>query len=208
MDTIPLSLDGYTDLPPGKIASVVTYLEMRAPAPVEAPPLAAGLTVRRLDAPDIHWYRALFRRIGENWLWSSLLVMPDAELAAFLSDPLVEVDVLERDGSIIGLAELDRRHAGEVEIVLFGVVPEAVGTGAAHQLMTETLRRAFAPDISRVWLHTCTFDHPGAVRFYLRAGFRAFKFAVEVMDDPRLIGLMPETASPNVPIVRPAASSA
>ena len=29
--TIPLALDGYTDLPPGKIANVVTYLERRPP---------------------------------------------------------------------------------------------------------------------------------------------------------------------------------
>src|SRR5690606_25276167 len=31
-DTIALDLDGYTDLPPGRIANVVTYLEMTAPA--------------------------------------------------------------------------------------------------------------------------------------------------------------------------------
>jgi hypothetical protein len=30
MKTIPLTLDGYTDLPPGKIANLVTYLEMSA----------------------------------------------------------------------------------------------------------------------------------------------------------------------------------
>ncbi len=26
-------------------------------------------------------------------------------------------------------------------------------------------------DVRRVWLHTCTFDHPSAVAFYQRSGF-------------------------------------
>lgn len=202
MKTIPLRLDGYTDLPPGKIANVVTYLEMTGPPGGDPAPAPAGLSVRHVPSPDPAWYRALFRRIGEDWLWSSILVMPADELAARLADPAIEIHVLERNGEAIGVAELDRRQAGEVEIVLFGVVPDAVGTGAARHLMTVALRRAFRPGVGRVWLHTCTFDHPGAVRFYRRAGFTAFKYGIEVMDDPRLAGHLPEMAAPHVPVIR------
>ena len=67
--------------------------------------------------------------------------------------------------------------------------------------MTGTLAEAFRRNVGRVWLHTCTFDHPGAVRFYRRHGFRAFKFAIEVSDDPRLTGHLPETAAPQVPLL-------
>ena len=41
------------------------------------------------------------------------------------------------------------------------------------------------------------------MRFYLGCGFRAFKFAIEVTDDPRLHGFLPETAAPHVPLIRP-----
>jgi hypothetical protein len=69
--------------------------------------------------------------------------------------------------------------------------------------MEHTLAGAFRPGIGRVWLHTCTFDHPAAVRFYLRSGFRGWKFAIEVSDDPRLTGALPASAAPHVPLLRP-----
>ena len=202
METIPLRLDGYTDLPPGKIANVVTFLEMRAPPAARPQPLSGDLAARRIIHPDPAWYRALCRRIGEDWLWTFLPLMPEDELVALLRDPAIEILVLERDGEAIGVAELDRRQPGEVEIVLFGVVPEAIGTGAAHRLMDGALKAAFGPDTRRVWLHTCTNDHPAAVPFYLRAGFTPYKYAIEVSDDPRLTGRYPETAAPHIPVIR------
>ena len=60
--------DGYTDLPPGKIGSVVTYLDAAKPelAAVAAPD---GISLRRVAKPDLNWYRNLFRRVGAEWLW-------------------------------------------------------------------------------------------------------------------------------------------
>ena len=202
MATIPLDLDGYTDLPPGKIANVVTYLETRTPPPAPSDPaLPAGLSIRHVADPALAWYRDLYRRIGERWLWFSRAVMPDAGLAAILADPASEILALERGSDSLGLAEL-RRTPGEVEIVMFGVVPEMTGTGAARLLMNAALRQAWRPEIHRVWLHTCSFDHPAAVPFYSRSGFRAFKFAIEVSDDPRQGGFLPADAGPHVPFIR------
>jgi len=203
METIPLRLDGYTDLPPGKIATVVTFLEMTTRPAGRAGPPPSNLAVRRVIDPDPAWYRTLCRRIGEDWLWTFLPLMPEDELIALLRDLAIEIHVLERDGEAIGIAELDRRQPGEVEIALFGVVPEAIGSGAAHRLMEGVLKGAFRADTRRVWLHTCTNDHPAAVPFYLRAGFEPYKFAIKVSDDPRLTGAYPETADPRVPVIRP-----
>ncbi len=207
MTTIPLALDGYTDLPPGKIANIVTYLEMRA-APDLPRALRPDLLVRRLASPDLDWYRALYRRMGEPWLWFSRAVMPDARLNRLIADPTTEIHVLKRDGAPLGFAELSRAVSGEVEVALFGVVPEATGTGAARFLMEETLDRAWTTDIRRVWLHTCTFDHPAALRFYQARGFRPYKLAIEVSDDPRLTGHLPETAGPHVALIRRPGDSA
>ena len=202
MKTIPLDLDGYTDLPPRKIANVVTYLEMIAPPDL---PRAArhDLAVRQIASPDLAWYRALYRRIGEPWLWFSRIVMADERLRAQLADPATEIHGLERDGETIGFAELSRAVAGEVEVAMFGVVPEATGTGAARFLMEAALGKAWRPGVRRVWLHTCSFDHPAALRFYQARGFLPYKFAIEVSDDPRLTGHLPETAGPHVPLIRP-----
>ena len=132
-----------------------------------------------------------------------MAVMPDAELSALLNAPTTVVLALEQKGRATGLAEMSFATPGEVEIVMFGVVPEAVGTGAARALMEAALARAAQPEIGRVWLHTCTFDHPAAVRFYLGHGFRAFKYAIEVADDPRLSGHLPPTAARHVPLIEP-----
>lgn len=202
MTTIPLALDGYTDLPPGHIANVVTYFEMRQrPTPL---PLGDE-AVRRQHRPDLATYRALYRRIGEDWLWFSRAVMPDDALATLLDRRTTEIYILERNGEPQGLAELHRAEpsATDVEIAMFGVVPEATGTGAARLLMQSALAAAWQGGTERVWLHTCSFDHPAAVKFYRRSGFSPFKFAIEVSPDPRLQGFLPRSAAPHVALIEP-----
>ncbi len=199
--TIPLDLNGLTDLPAGKIATVVTFFEISTDEPSGPRPDRADLSVRRVPQPEIAWYRNLFRRIGEDWLWFSRAVISDAQLGRILRDPATEVHVLEKEGVALGMAELDRSVPGEAKIAFFGLVPEAIGTGAAQVLMWETLERARHTGAGRVWLHTCTIDHPAAIRFYLRQGFRAFKVAVEVADDPRLKGLLPLDAAKHLPVI-------
>lgn len=200
--TFSVLLDGYTDLPPGKIANVVTFLE-RTERPTTRPGPHAELAVRVVDRPALPWFRDLYRRIGERWLWFSAVVAPDDRLRAYLSSPTVAILVVSRDGVDIGLAQLDFSVPEEVEIVTFGVVEEAIGTGAAAHLMDHALAHGFRAGVTRVWLHTCSFDHPRAVGFYLKSGFRAWKFAIEVSDDPRASGALPETAGPHVPFLKP-----
>lgn len=204
MTTLEISLDGYTDLPAGKIANVVTYFEMFAPPQPPPEPERPDLSFRRVADPDVGWYRETIRTIGEAWLWFSPLVIPEARLRALLRNPRLEVYALERGAETAGIAELDRRVVGEVEISFFGVTPSEFGTGAARWLMNRTLAAAFRDGPRRVWLHTCSFDHPAAVPFYLRSGFAPYKFAIEVTDDPRLRGFLPETAAPHVALIRPA----
>ena len=86
--------DGYTDLPPGKLAAVVTYLEMRTQPEFVAVPKTSEFEIRRVTQPDLDWYRRLYRRIGEPWLWFSRLRMSDEELRAVLDDPEIDIFAL------------------------------------------------------------------------------------------------------------------
>lgn len=194
-------LNGYTDLPAGTIAAVVTYLEMRA-----APPLAAvqrdGWSLAPLSGEPGR-YRELFRRVGEPWLWFSRLAMSDTALLRILDDPHVQALALHANGRDIGLLELDFRRRGECELAFFGLVPEAIGQGWARVLMNEAVRRAFTVPIGRLWVHTCSLDHPRALGFYLRSGFKPYKRAVEIADDPRLKGYLPLAAAPQMPPLAP-----
>ncbi|MGY2047916.1 GNAT family N-acetyltransferase [Methylobacterium sp. JK268] len=192
-----LKLDGLTPIPATHVAAIVTSLEMRErPAlPAGPPPPLAPI------GADLARYRALYARIGTPWLWFSRRLLADAALLAILADPAVEALALVREERDIGLLELDARVPGEVEIAFFGLVPEAVGAGIGRMLMGEALRRAWARPVERVWLHTCTLDHPAALRFYVSCGFAPFARHVEVVPDPRLSGHLPREAAPHVPVL-------
>ena len=191
--------DGYTDLAPGKLAAVVTYLEM-LDRPANA--LTSSVTLKQVRDPDLTWYREIFRRSGEHWLWWSRLEMGDNQLAAVLNAPTTELFIAEGGGVELGMAELDRSNLGEVEISFFGLYEEAIGKGLGRPFMDALLDRAWTASTSRVWVHTCTLDSPVALPFYLKCGFRPYKRAVEVAGDPRLRGVLPESAAPQVPIIR------
>jgi GNAT superfamily N-acetyltransferase len=192
--------DGDYAIAPGKLVEVVTYLEMTARP--ELPP-HAGDMLRHVPAPDPAWYKTLFRRIGEDWLWFARLELEASALAALLAAPGIEILVAGGPGAEIGLVELDRRDPSAVEIVYFGLVPEAVGRGLGRGLIEAALAHAWRGDTRRVWLHTCQFDHPGAYRFYCRAGFLPYATRIVVGDDPRVGGVLRADAAPQVPLVMP-----
>lgn len=193
-------VDGYTQVPAGKLVNVVTYLEMRTPArPITTP--ESEFVVRRATQPDLSWYRALYRRIGEPWLWFSRLRMLDNELRAVLNDPANDIFVLSHGGEDHGLLEFDRGKMPDIEITFFGVTPEMIGKGAGRALLAHCLPLAWQYYPQRVWLHTCTSDHPSALAFYRKMGFVPYKRAIEIADDPRVTGDIPRTAAPHVPIL-------
>lgn len=186
----------------GQVATIVTSLEMRE-RPRPRPMPSSELRLVRWTAPDLARYRALFRRVGEPWLWFSRLVMVDAEVAAIIGDSRVHVfAVADRQGIEIGMLELDFRQEGQCELGYFGLVPELAGRGHGRWLMAQAMALAWTKGIDRVWVHTCTLDHPSALNFYRAQGFVPFARAVEIFPDPRLTGHLPESAAPHVPILR------
>jgi GNAT superfamily N-acetyltransferase len=194
---------GYSEVPDGKLASVVTCLEMSAKPALRSERAAVPWQLRRVAEPDPSWYRDLYRRVGSPWLWYSRLAMPPAELGAILRSCDVEIYALNVEGRDEGLLELDFRTAGTCELAFFGLTAAVHGQGAGRWLMNRALERAWSRPIGRFWVHTCTLDHPDALPFYLRSGFYAYARRIEVADDPRLTGVAPRTAAPQVPIIGP-----
>lgn len=192
----------FIDVPPGHIAAVVTSLQMLAPPePRPAPPFPAGVGLVPLRQPTPARYRSLFRAVGQDWLWFSRLVMPDAQLSGILHDPRVEIFALTDGDRDLGILELDFRAQGQCELAFFGVAPEGIGKGLGRTLMNVALDTAWSRPIERLWVHTCTLDHPGAVAFYRRSGFEVCGRQVEIAPDPRLTGALPRDSAPHVPLI-------
>jgi GNAT superfamily N-acetyltransferase len=197
--TITLDLNGMTDLPVEKVAFVVTSLEM-----VEAPDWNVddrpGLVIERWQEADPARFRDLYRAVGSIWLWFSRLMMTDAELREILHKPTTELYILRQNGKEAGILELDFSAPEDVEIVFFGLVPDAVGVGVGRWLMGQALEIAWSrPTTKRVWLHTCTGDSPQALSFYRNCGFIPYKRSIEVVDDPRKLGVFDPHLGAHVP---------
>ena len=193
--------DGYTDVPDGKVASIVTSLQMFKRPRLREGRAEANWSLAKVDSIDLDCYRTLFRSVGEDWLWFSRLQLSDEELGSVLSEPSRELYLFrERDGDA-GITELDFGTEGECELAFFGLIPHMIGRGAGRWLMNRALSIAWSRPIRRLWVHTCTFDHPGALDFYVRSGFVPFHRQIEVADDPRITGVLPESAAPHVPLL-------
>lgn len=202
--TTPVLENGVYDVPPGRLATVVTHLEMRARAPLRPGAAPDGVSLNHVPDPGLDWYRDLFTRVGgHDWLWFSRLKMADAELAAILGDPKVVVSALVQNGQAKALLELDFRQKDACELAFLGVTPALIGSGAGRFLMNEAITRAWATPISCFHVHTCTMDHPAALSFYIRSGFVPVRQQIEIEDDPRLKCEFPGTAGPHVPVFSP-----
>ena len=193
--------DGYTDLEPGKIASVVTYLQMLQPP--AAPPIPAKLewSVELRPKPELDWYRSLFRAIGSEWLWFSRLQQTDDELRVSIHHPLVDIYSFRIRGVDKGILELDRRETPDIELAFIGLVPDAIGQGAGRFLLDQAIRQAWSHKPQRLLVHTCTMDHVRALPLYCVAGFVPYRRAIEVATDPRLDGTLPADSAPQIPLI-------
>ena len=192
----------FTPIAKGEIGAIVTSLEMRNKPSLRALP-ATDLRLERWPNPTADKYRTLYRRIGEPWLWFSRLTLDDAELCRIIHDPKVRIwAVIDQRGVELGIVELDFRESGQCEIAFFGLVPALTGKGHGKWLMAMALQFGWSePGVERIWVHTCTLDAPGALNFYINSGFTPYQRQVETFVDPRLIGLIPSDAAPQIPVI-------
>jgi ribosomal protein S18 acetylase RimI-like enzyme len=177
----------------GKLETTVTYLEMteRPPHPHVVPPQGMKLALLRARQPSVAFYRFLYDTVGGPWLWYERRAMEDDALARIITDERVEIYVLYADGVPAGYVELDRREPPDIELAYFGLMPEFIGGGLGRYLLTWAVDTAWNHEPQRLWVNTNSLDHIKALALYQRCGFRPYRQEQWVIDDPRLIGLIP-----------------
>jgi len=190
----------YEPLAVTELAAVVTYLEMCSPPDQTVPD--SPLSLQRVDVPQPEHYRELFRLIGAPWLWFSRLTLDDAHLAAIIQHPKVELySVVDQTSREVGMLELDLREPHDCELSFVGLVPELSGKGHGRWLLAEAVRLSWREGVDRIHVHTCSLDHPAALSAYRRAGFTPYKRSIERFPDPRLLGILPRDAAPQIPLL-------
>jgi GNAT superfamily N-acetyltransferase len=176
---------------PEEIEVTITYLEMRAPPsrlPAMLPRSKSKIALLRATQPTVGFYRYLYNAVGAPWRWYERNLLSDEDLTAIIADGRVEIYVLYCDGAPAGYAELDRRQDGEIELAYFGLIPDYIGRGLGGYMLDWAVDTAWSRRPERVWVHTCTLDHPTALAVYQKAGFVAYDQETVTIEDPGLPG--------------------
>jgi GNAT superfamily N-acetyltransferase len=161
-----------------------TYLQLTDPAQFRP---AFGhfpdVAVARVPHPTAALYRSCYQTVGEAYHWRDRWNWSDAQMGSHLAKPEIFIHVAERGGRFAGWYEL--RSVAEdasVEIAYFGLAPDAIGQGLGKHLLSCAVRDAWALGPGRVWVHTCTLDHPHAIPNYEARGFTAYRTEVYTVD--------------------------
>jgi GNAT superfamily N-acetyltransferase len=154
-----------------------TYLELATPKAFR-PAFGSFPEIRleRVLHPEPELYRTCYRTVGEAFHWRDRWDWTDAEIRAHLAQPEITLHVATRNGLLAGWYELRQvPDEDSVEVAYFGLVPSEFGRGLGKHLLSCAVRDAWALSPRRVWLHTCTLDHPNAVPNYRARGFAPYR---------------------------------
>lgn len=156
-----------------------TYLELADPSAFR-PRRTSQPNVRVAKKTDCspEFLAYLYAEVGRDYRWVDRLPWTPEETRAYLADPAVSVWLLTVASQLAGYFELRRDAASSTsstEIAYFGLLGPFLGRGLGAHMLTEAVECAWADGARRVWLHTCSFDHPGAIANYQGRGFTVFK---------------------------------
>jgi len=161
---------------PTELDVTIHHLEMLARdqlAPSARPTPAFQLVRAEVPCPALN--RFLYTAVGGPWSWTDRLPWTESQWLAYLDRAELETWVAYIRGTPAGYFELEMQPGQNVEIAYFGLLPQFCGQGLGAALLTQAVERAWDMGARRVWVHTCTLDHPGALANYLNRGFREFK---------------------------------
>lgn len=153
-----------------------TYLEMRLrpelrPKRIEDERFWIGeATVRQWQVN-----RFFYLTVGQTWNWNDKRGWSAEQWREYAEDPRRRLFVGYWEASPAGYYELCRHPDASVEIEYFGLMPAFAGRGLGGALLTSALEEAWRMEPSRVWVHTCTLDHPAALANYQARGMKVYR---------------------------------
>ncbi len=179
------------------VNETVSYLQMTDRSQLIAgKPAPRPIRVERQDADSWAILSRTFIRIGDQvgkgFQTRRIPPWTETQWRNRLNKPGVVPWLIKVDNEIAGYLELESHGKGDVEIMVFGLVPEFVGKGFGGHALTlavETAWNAEAIDevpVDRIWLHTSTRDHPAALTNYKNRGFEVFRTEQAQKDIPSL----------------------
>ncbi|MFW2366082.1 MAG: GNAT family N-acetyltransferase [Desulforhopalus sp.] len=155
---------------------ITYYLEMKYPEQVSDKRRPEDFCILECEIKQFEFNRFLYQLIGGPWKWVDKLTWPDEKWIDYAENDNLRTWVAYHKGSPAGYYDLQKQAGGDVEIAYFGLVPRFIGKGFGGYLLSEAIRCAWKwPGTKRVWVHTCTLDHPGALANYKARGMKIYR---------------------------------
>jgi len=153
-----------------------TYLELRSPHELRRATTPKDVpAIRLVRHCPASLYRSLYASVGRRFGWVDRLGWTDEVIRRHLDGDGVHLWIAYAQGAPAGYFELQRHPDGSVEIAYLGLRPAFIGRGWGKALLIRAVDEAWGLGTDRVWLQTCTLDHPAALPNYLERGFRPFQ---------------------------------
>ena len=135
--------------------------------------LSDCFTLKEVGKDNFNLNKFFYKQIGKNHQWIDRLVWQDKNWMEYVSNKNLKTFIFKKNEDLVGYFELIFDN-NECEIAYFGILEEFIGRGYGGFLLTEALKIGFK-EANRIWVHTCSLDHPNAIENYKSRGMKIFK---------------------------------
>ena len=126
--------------------------------------------------PDFQLNKFFYKQIGKKYRWTDRLIWTDFQWSNYVSNKNLETYVIKNGNDLVGYFELIYHpEKNEIELAYLGLFEDYFGKGVGGYALTTAILKSFEKKIKRIWVHTCTLDHPNAIKNYLARGMKIFK---------------------------------
>jgi GNAT superfamily N-acetyltransferase len=154
----------------------ITYLEMRSAGELKPKPAPNGnFSVREATVKQWQFNRFMYHFVGAHWSWNDKRNWTEEQWRAYAEGERLRTFTAFQEGSVAGYFEMRPDNLAGIEIAILGLAPPFIGKGFGGALVSKAIEFAWQSQPGRVWLHTCTLDHPAALPNYQARGMRIYK---------------------------------
>ena len=143
-----------------------------------------GLKVIQVTHPYGELAKFLHTLVGHPWRWGGRDGWGKQEWDDLVVRPGYEMLLALYEGTPAGYSEMLQEDSGDVQISTMGLAPQFVGKGLGGPFLSAVVARAFELTTTRVWLSTCSHDHPVAKANYKARGFKVYDVRESSQDNP------------------------
>ena len=150
------------------------YLEISTINNLKTKPISSEcFSLKEANKDNFDLNKFFYKQIGKRHQWVDRLIWQDKDWLKYISNENLRTYIFKRENDLVGYFELIFNN-NDCEIAYFGILEEFIGKGYGGFLLSEALKIGFE-SANRIWVHTCSLDHPNAIENYKSRGMKIFK---------------------------------